>query len=242
MQRTIFISAGHSNAPTRDRGAVSGNFIEGVLTAELRSFIVPILRNMGAKVVVDDDSSVLTQTINYFRNKTTKNCIVVDFHFNAATPNATGTETLVPKTPSAFEQQLAFDLSTACGNVLSIPLRGSFNGFRGVKTEVESHHGKLGWMRLSGETVLVEMCFITNPSNMRSYETNKYRLAHEIAKVLALAAGHDAKILTHTVVAGDTLWSLSKRYGVSVSDIMQMNNLTRSTIHINEVLTVAIDR
>lgn len=242
MKRTVFISAGHSNVAGRDRGAVGNGFIEGVLTAELRSLIVPLLRNRGVTVVVDSDNSILSQTLNYFRNKTTPNCIVLDIHFNASIPSATGTETLIPANPSIFEQRLARDLSKACADVLGIPLRGSLNGLHGVKTELESHHGRLGWMQLTGENVLMEVCFITNAANMRSYESNKYRLANEIAIILAREAGYDTRILTHTVVSGDTLWSLSRRYGVTVSQIQQVNNLESTTIKVGQVLTIAIEQ
>ncbi len=42
----------------------------------------------------------------------------------------------------------------------------------------------------------------------------------------------------HTVVAGDTLYSLSKRYGVSVAAIQQANNLATENIQVGQVLTI----
>lgn len=43
---------------------------------------------------------------------------------------------------------------------------------------------------------------------------------------------------THTVVKGDTLWSLAKKYGVSVSALMKANNLSSSTILIGQSLNL----
>jgi N-acetylmuramoyl-L-alanine amidase len=57
-------------------------------------------------------------------------------------------------------------------------------GDQGIKTEADSHHGRLGWMRLTGENVLMEICFITNPVDMQKYQANKLQLAKNIALIL----------------------------------------------------------
>lgn len=48
----------------------------------------------------------------------------------------------------------------------------------------------------------------------------------------------DTTSTTHTVVKGDTLWSLAKKYGVSVSTLMKANNLSSSTILIGQSLNL----
>lgn len=47
-----------------------------------------------------------------------------------------------------------------------------------------------------------------------------------------------AEFQTHTVKKGDTLFSLSKRYGVSVNDIKKLNNLSSNNLSINQVLKI----
>lgn len=42
----------------------------------------------------------------------------------------------------------------------------------------------------------------------------------------------------HTVVRGDTLWGLSKQYGVSVASIKQANGLSRDTIVLGTKLKI----
>ena len=44
--------------------------------------------------------------------------------------------------------------------------------------------------------------------------------------------------ITYTVVAGDTLWQLSQRFGVSVEGIMARNGLTNSNLSIGQVLQI----
>ena len=182
--RKVFLSAGHSNKKGIDRGAVGNGFIEGELTVELRSMIYNELCNLGITAELDKNSNVLKDTLAYFRDLTTEKCIVIDLHWNAATPQATGTEVLIPKKPSKFEQELAADLAKTISNTLGIRMRGVYNGKPGVKTEEMSARGTLGWMRLKGENILPEISFITNKDDMDRYQKNKNLLAKNIAKVI----------------------------------------------------------
>ena len=42
----------------------------------------------------------------------------------------------------------------------------------------------------------------------------------------------------HTVVKGDTLWGLSKKYNVSIDAIKQANSMTRDTVVLGQKLTI----
>lgn len=44
--------------------------------------------------------------------------------------------------------------------------------------------------------------------------------------------------ITHTVVSGDTLWSISRKYGISVDDIIRANNLTSTILSIGQQLII----
>jgi N-acetylmuramoyl-L-alanine amidase len=236
--RKIFISAGHSNQIGKDRGAQGNGFIEGELTVELRDLIVHELKKQGVNPIVDQNHSVLAESLNFFKNLTTNSCIVLDIHWNAGPSTATGTETLVPVKPSEFETKLAKNLSACISKTLNIKLRGP----EGVKTEADSHHGRLGWMRLTGENVLIETCFISNKSDMDKYQANKYILARNIAIELTNAAqDFNSTIITkqkleHVVVEGDTLFSISKKYNIPMSILKKQNNMTSVNIKIGQKL------
>ena len=58
------------------------------------------------------------------------------------------------------------------------------------------------------------------------------------AKISTSTSTVDTTSTTHTVVKGDTLWSLAKKYGVSVSTLMKANNLSSSTILIGQSLNL----
>ena len=62
--------------------------------------------------------------------------------------------------------------------------------------------------------------------------------ATKTAKISTSTSTVDTTSTTHTVVKGDTLWSLAKKYGVSVSTLMKANNLSSSTILIGQSLNL----
>ena len=42
----------------------------------------------------------------------------------------------------------------------------------------------------------------------------------------------------YTVVAGDTLWSIARRFGTTVEEIKRLNSLTSDLLRIGEVLKI----
>ena len=185
--RKIFISAGHTRKGS-DSGAVAHGYKEGDLAASLRDKIVAELKLLGITPIVDDDKNALVQTINDFKAYTNPTSILVDIHFNAGGEVASGTETYVPDVPSNFELELAGEISEAIGEILNIKLRGLTYGFTGVKTDAQSARKKLGWMRLTGENVLIEVCFMSNKKELETYLFNENKLAKRIALILATFA------------------------------------------------------
>ena len=232
--RKIFISAGHSNKPGRDRGAIGNGYIEGSLTVEFRNLLVEELKKLGNSPIIDEDNTILSETLTKFPNITTNNSIVLDIHWNAATPKATGTETLIPSEYTKFEYNLAKDLSNTVSNILNIPIRG----VNGVKKESDSHHGRLGWMRLNGENVLMEVCFITNENDMISYQKNKLKLVKNIAKLL-FEYSQESFDSNYIIIKGDTLSQIAKKHNTTVKNLVLLNNLTSSNkIYIGQVLKI----
>jgi LysM repeat protein len=231
--RKIFISAGHSNKVGRDRGAIGNDFIEGNLTVELRNLIVNELKKLGNTPIVDGDNTVFTESINKFKSLSNPDSIVLDIHWNAATPKVTGVETLIPEEHTPFEVKLAESLSESISSTLNITKRGK----NGVKTEAESHHGRLGWMRLIGENVLIEVCFITNKTDMTKYQNKKVELSKNLAKILD---DFSKEITTnYIVVKGDTLSKIAKENNTTIPKLVGLNNMSSSNVlKIGQVLRI----
>ena len=117
--------------------------------------------------------------ISELNKQVVSNDIIVDLHFNAGISNATGTETFVPFRFTTEEHVLATKVSSLVSNTLNIKNRG-------IKDERQSQHNSLAIMRPNCTNILIEVCFITNVSDMQSYITNKKKLAKKLAELFSV--------------------------------------------------------
>jgi len=245
MTKLIILSAGHSNVPGRDQGASANGYIEGHLAVEFRQLVANELRKIGIKPVMDGNNTILSESLNFFRKiVNSENAICLDIHWNSASPKATGTEMLVPAEYTKTEYSLALDLSMAVHKLLGIPLRN----INGVRTELDSHHKKLGWMTLKGTNVLMELCFITNSSDMEAYQENKFRLAAAIARILFNYANglsrnanidySSKKTTIHEVKQNETLWGIAQMYKSNIEVIKNQNSLSSDILYVGQKLEI----
>ncbi len=59
-----------------------------------------------------------------------------------------------------------------------------------------------------------------------------------IGQVLKISPSMPLNENTYTVKQGDTLYSIANKYGVSVNELKEFNNLTSNTLSINQVLKI----
>jgi N-acetylmuramoyl-L-alanine amidase len=173
MARKIIISAGHGGI---DSGAVGNGYIERDLTIELRNLIVAELSSLGIKADVDPNKNALKETLAWLRGRFVSKDILFDIHWNAGPAAAKGSEVIIPDVSSEYEKKLAEAL-------LKVLVDVGFKS-RGVKPEAETARKKLGWMRPVAENVLIEICFISNSTDMKLYQANKQTIAKKLANVL----------------------------------------------------------
>lgn len=64
----------------------------------------------------------------------------------------------------------------------------------------------------------------------------------ETPSIVRLTEEDSQKPKYHLVKKGETLWSLSKRYGVTVSAIKKLNKMTSNRIHANQKLKISSER
>lgn len=187
-----YICAGHAsekghNYDSGAIGAFNGKKItEAELTVRVRDAVVAELKNRNElNFKTDLDSWDLGQTI---KNADTKESdIVLDIHFNAATPAASGVETFIPSASenTLLEKKYAKLLTDGLSTIMKLPNRG-------VKTEDQCRHKRLGIMRPKGLNMLVEMCFITNQKDLATFFSNETAIVKFICDVL-IAADNEIK-------------------------------------------------
>lgn len=168
IMKTIYVSAGHSNT---DPGAVANGRREADIVVEFRNIVSFYLSRAGIRHELDGnatDNLPLSVAAKRARNHP----IAVEFHCNAASPSATGVEVLhAPK-----DRQLAAEVSLAIASALGIRNRGA-------KPEGAGQHKRLAFVQSGG--IIVELFFITNPSDLAAYDGRKWLAARAVAEVLA---------------------------------------------------------
>lgn len=169
----IFLTAGHHNL---DSGATGNGFVESKETIRVRNRVTELLRAKGVDVWNDSDNLTLQSVINEITKRSKPNDIICDIHFNAGGTSATGVECFVPNESIKTELLLAAEL---CKSSEVLKIRN-----RGVKRERDSQHKRLGMMRPNGINVLLEVAFISNPNDMKSYNDNFESLCKFISETL----------------------------------------------------------
>jgi N-acetylmuramoyl-L-alanine amidase len=178
ITRKLALSAGHSNETGKDNGASYNNRIEGIETVKLRNALVEEFKLHHVTVNVDDDKNVTKETVALFSKYFEEQDILIDLHFNAAADvKATGVEVIIPEKYSTMEYSMGSDICRTISNTLNISNRG-------VKPESMSARGKLAWMHMIGETILIEVCFISNIKDMAKYDANFTLLVKELVSMI----------------------------------------------------------
>ena len=167
-----FVSAGHN---LRDSGALGSGTQENLEAISYRNMVVSICRAKGMRVITDDDNETLPQYLS--RIQTGEGSVVVEFHFDAFNGKASGSTVLVGVDADANDTAFGKEMVDACSAIIGIPNRG-------VRSEAQSHRGRLGLMREKGIVCLLELGFIDNPSDMAKYNANKLILANRHANII----------------------------------------------------------
>ena len=169
--KTIYLSAGHSNA---DPGAVANGRREADIAVEMRNMVSFYLTQAGVPHALDG-SGTTNLPLSTAAKQARLRDIAVEFHCNAGPATATGSETL----SGARDIPLAAQLSRAVSSGLNIRDRGA-------KPENAGQHSRLAFVQAGG--IIVELFFITNPSDLAAWDSKKWLAAQEIARVLKEAS------------------------------------------------------
>lgn len=172
MGKSIAITAGHSST---DPGAVNGKRTEAQIVQDMVKMVSVYLERAGITFetdIVDGENQPLAKAIKVAK----RNDIAMEFHCNAAdSSKATGVEVLA----GVKHKSLAQEAAKAIGSVLDITLRGD----NGWKSEGSGQHSRLGFISTGGG-LIVELFFISNPSDLAKWDAKKWLVAKAVAEVL----------------------------------------------------------
>jgi len=235
--RVIHLVSGHNETNT---GAINDEVTEHELTKGFKALLKSELDNLSINNTIDDDNDSLTVVINKLNEIVNTNDLVIDIHFNASTDqSATGTEVFIKDTESDDIINIAKNIANTISDRLDIPLRKTTieNGSlpAGVKIQSESQYRNLAIFGVNANVLLIEICFITNDSDYRSYLSNKEVLARNIINIIneISISENDKKISTvETFTVLNTLkyTALLDRgnpYEITQNQLSAFNNLIK---------------
>ena len=151
-------------------------YIERDEMIRFRDMVVPISRSLGLNVITDKDAETLPEYLD--RIKTGTGSVVLEFHLNAAPDSsASGSLVLVGDDADRLDMLFAKELVDTTSKILGVQNRG-------VMMESQSHRKRLGLMREQGIVALLEICFITNESDMNKFRSNQPLLSISLSGII----------------------------------------------------------
>ncbi len=231
----VIVDAGHGGL---DSGAVGNNLEEKDLTLEAATYIYNRLQELGipAKMTRTDDTYLPKQervkkVLSLYDNS--PNTILISNHINAG--GAEGAEVVYSLKNNPTLANLVLDNIGSYGQIK----RKTYQ--RRLPENPNKDYYYI--LRETGNTepILIEYGFIDNEKDATKLKNNITDYAEGVVKAIAEYTGYpytkeEAIESQYIVQKGDTLYSISKKFNIPVSDIKNINGLTSDNLSIGQVL------
>ena len=237
MNYRIVVDAGHGG---EDPGAISGNLREKDFTLKAANYMYNRFRELGVPVIITRNSdSTLTryERLNTMRSLgTDPNVIILSNHINAG--GGEGAEVVYPLRSSPI---LARNILEAIGEEGQI-MRKYYQRRLPENPSLDYYY----IMRETPNTtsLLIEYGFIDNKNDQIKLQNYLLDYAEAVVRAvmnyigLPYIAPGDAISNVYTVQKGDTLYSIARRYNISVDELKLLNNLMSNTLQVGQKLIV----
>ncbi len=235
--KKVVIDAGHGG---EDPGTIANGITEKDYTLKISEYIHNRLDEMGIpneltrETDVTLDSNSRPKKVQSFYGNG-DDVIVVSNHINAG--GGDGAEIIYSlRNDDTFSSKIAKELETTGQNVRKYYQR-----------RLPSNPAKDYYYILrdtpNNETVIVEYGFADSTGDdVNQIKNNWENLAEAVTKAIVEYAGGTYIAPSgsnyYTVKSGDSLWSISKKFGVSVDEIKQLNNLSGNLLNIGQNLLI----
>ena len=235
--KKVVIDAGHGG---EDPGTIANGITEKEYTLKISEYIHKRLDEMGIPNEMSRTSDVTLDSnsrpdkIQSFYGDGS-DVIVVSNHINAG--GGDGAEVIYAlRNTDTFSSKIAKELETAGQNVRKYYQR-----------RLPSNPAKDYYYIMrdtpNNETVIVEYGFADSTGDDVSQLKNNWEdLAEAVTKAIVEYAGGTYQAPAgsnyYTVQSGDSLWSISKKFGISVDELKQANNLTSNLLSIGQNLYI----
>ena len=240
----VVIDAGHGGT---DPGAVSSSGVrEKDLTLMIAQYMYEEFQKRGVPVTLirnTDETISPTERVNrvlaaYGDNP---NVVVISNHINAAGSGIQGAEGAEVIYALRDNSNLASNILTALGNA-GQKMRKFYQRRLPSDTSKDYYfmHRNTG---SKTHPVIVEYGFIDNPEDLAKIQSNyKEYVDAVVDAVIATYEGETVPSLSgdnyYIVKAGDSLWKIANKYGITVNELKNMNGLTSDNLSVGQILEV----
>ncbi|MBQ3435723.1 MAG: LysM peptidoglycan-binding domain-containing protein [Bacilli bacterium] len=233
--RGVVVDAGHGGS---DPGAISGNLKEKDLNLKAALYMAKRLEELGIPVVLtrnSDETLSRDERVRRIRNAfgSDPNVILISNHINAG--GGEGAEIV-------YALRNNDTLSTsALDNIGNAGQKKRKVYQRRLPENPNQDYYFIQRLTSPLEALLVEYGFIDNKNDQIKLENNIEDYVEGVVKAIADYAGvsYSTDGDTYIVKKGDTLYSIARRYNMSVDNLKTLNNLTSNEIQIGQVLKVS---
>ena len=229
----IVIDAGHGGL---DSGAVANGLEEKDLTLQASKYIERRLKELNVPVVMtreQDEYLPKKARIDRIRTITNNNpsTILISNHINAG--GAEGAEVVYSLKNNSDFANLVLDKIGEKGQIKRKVYQ------RRLPENPNQDYYYILRESNSKEPILIEYGFIDNTKDREKLKENIEDYAEGVVEAITTYLGypyHNLEQEEYIVQKGDTLYSISKKYNISVDELKRINNLTSNTLTIGQVL------
>ena len=238
----IVVDAGHGGV---DSGAVSGNLQEKDFNLQTANYMYNRFKELGVPVTITRDTDKTlsrAERLNTMKSLgTDPNVIVLSNHINAG--GGEGAEVVYPLRSSPTLAKSILDEIGARGQVK-----------RKIYQRVLPENPKKDYYYIMRDTpnettLLIEYGFIDNPKDQVKLQNNLLDYAEGVVKAVSEYIGVPYSVPeseeigdVYIVKAGDTLYSIARKFNTTVNELVNLNNLTSNTISIGQQIKLPIKK
>lgn len=239
MAKKVVIDAGHGGS---DSGATGNGIIEKNLTLDISKYMYDRLKELGVPVKLTRNSDVdlpaserPQRVLDQYGNGS--DVIVVSNHINSGgNGTAEGAEVIYALRNKDTLAKKILDELEKQGQLI----RKYYQ--RRLPSDYNKDYYYMMRNTPNTEALIVEYGFLDNTSDANKLKNNYKKYAEAVVKAVTEYAGYKYIPLAgsdyYVVKKGDTLWSIARKYGLTVDKLKSLNNLTSNYLTIGDSLIV----
>lgn len=235
MDYKIVIDAGHGGD---DPGSSGNNIIEKDLNLEISNYMYDRFKSLGVPVKIirsTDETISPTERVNRVLDAygNSKDVILISNHINAG--GGEGAEVIYALRNTATLPNLILDKLEDQGQIIR----------KAYQRRLPSNTSKDYYFmqRNTGDvqSLTVEYGFLDNAKDAEKLKNNWPKYVDAVVEAVVEYIGLTPSQNTYTVQNGDSLWSIAKKFNVSVEDLKLANNLTSNLLRVGQVLKIPVE-